>query len=98
SVVGRAGSQIARTYTSGGEATYQIRPHLELIEHAQLFAAPRFDVAGLHFKYANDVGENLVVGSRFNCRTDELHVAPDAPAILPQFGVETAGRKLVVVE
>src|SRR5262249_889473 len=98
SVIRRPRSQVARTYTGGGETAYQIRTHLELIKHTQLLAAPWGNIAGLHFKYANDVGENFVVGSRFNGRAEELHVAADAREILPQFGVETAGRQFVVVQ
>src|SRR5262249_6689201 len=60
--------------------------------------APWGNIAGLHFKYANDVGEKLVVVARLNRGAEELYVAAEACKILPQFEVETAGRQFVIVQ
>src|SRR5262249_7094140 len=97
-VVRRSGGQVTRTYAGHGETTHEIGPHLEMVEHTQLLATPWLYVAGLHFANADDVVENLVVRTGFDCRTDEVHVAADAGKILPQLGIETAGREFVVVE
>ena len=43
-------------------------------------------------------GEHFVVVARLSRRTDEIHVAADTRKILLEFGIETAGRQLVVVE
>src|SRR3569833_120323 len=97
-VVVGAAREIARTDAARGEAANQVRTHLEMIQHAQVLAAPARDVAALQLEHADDIRNDFVVGPHFAGGAQEVHVAADAGEVLLQFGIETAGRALVVVE
>ena len=93
-----AGSNIARTNAGRGEAANQVRSHLEMIQHAQVLAAPAGDMAALEMQHGNDVGEHLVVAAGVDGRTDEVDVAAGAGEVLFELGVNAGGRVPVVVE
>src|SRR3569832_314495 len=97
-VIERADRHVTRTDAARREAAHQVRTHLEMIQHAQVLAAPARNMAAGHFQDADHVGEDFVVIARFALRTEEVHVAADAGEVLLQLGIEAAGRVLDVVE
>ena len=50
--------QVARPDAGCLEAAHQVRAHVEMVEHAQVFAAPAGDVAALHAQHDDDVGHS----------------------------------------
>ncbi len=96
-VVGRRG-QVARPDAGRCKAAHQVRPHLEVVERAQLLAAPRVDGAALQMQHADDVREDFVVIPDVRGFADEIDVAADAGKILVPFREEAGGRVLIVIE
>ena len=76
------GVKIARTDTGRRKAAHQVRAHLEMIQHAQILAAPAGHVASLQMQQADHVGNQFVVIARVDAGANEIHVAAEAGDIL----------------
>ena len=76
----------------------QVRPHLKVIEHAQLVAADLVEDAALNVDQSDDIGHQRRIIFQVDGVLQIGYVAADAGKILPEVDEQAVGRVLVVVE
>src|SRR5258708_2320364 len=89
---------IARTDAVGGKATDQVRPHLEVGEHANLVVADLFQNAALSMDQSDNIGNQRGVVFRVNRTLQIGHVTADSGEVLLEVNQQTVGRVPVVVQ
>src|SRR5215472_8111731 len=90
--------EVSRSKPCRRESPDQVRPTLEVIEHAQTFATPSRGIATLGTQQTDDVREDFIVQSRIHRRFDKPYVAASTSPVLLEFDEQTVRWVLVVIE
>src|SRR6266478_2136205 len=92
------GIDVARTDAVGGKAADKVRPHLEMIKHANTVAAKPVQNAALNVDQPDNIGNQRGVVFGVDRTLQIGHVTADSGEVLPEVNQQAVGRVLVVVE
>src|SRR6266852_2231939 len=90
--------EVSRSETGRRKSADHVRPALEVVEHAQTFAAPAGGIAALGADQTYDVGKDLIVESGVDGRLEKSHITAGAGAVLLEFDKQAVGWVSVVVQ